>query len=724
MRIVIRGTVQGVGFRPAVYRTAVSLGLRGSVCNSGSEVVIDVDDGDAFLGGFLKELPPLASIESVEKSPSEIDPSVTGFSIRESDSGTGEGASIPADTAVCARCLEDMRSGRRKGYPFTTCTDCGPRFTLLRSLPYDRTRTAMDAFPVCPVCGKEYADPADRRFHHQTVCCPECGPEYRLVGRNGDTVPCGEPIAAFAEHLRKGEIGIAKSWGGMHICCVLGSVSRLREWYGRPSKPFAIMVRDREAAERYCRIAPEEMGELLSPHRPIVLLEKKDSDVTDCLSPGLDTVGVFLPYTGMQHILFDRLGEDALVMTSANVPGEPMILNDSEILGMKADVYLLHNQEIVNRADDSVLRMCGNDKFYIRKSRGAIPSYYSVPMSGDAAAVGAQENLTGAVSSRGRVYPTQHIGNGEGIGVPEYLEEAVRLQISLTGCTPQIVAEDLHPAYLNRPFAHRLAEEYGAELTDVQHHHAHVASLMADRGDISHMTALALDGTGHGDDGAAWGGEVMSCDYRGYERLAHLEYIPLLGGQKAVRDIRRLRLAIDMMNGDESTTGFSDSELSVLSKLSGRSVKTSSFGRILDALAYSLGVCSTRTYDGEPAMRLEALLARGKYVEGFETCTENGIIRTAHLFSGIEKYPNKADAAYSAVRSIVSEMVDSAADKADADGEDYIGITGGVSYDVPIVRMAEESAEKRGKRLLCHTRVPNGDGGISTGQAAVALGRL
>lgn len=723
MKIVIRGTVQGVGFRPAVYRTAVSLGLRGTVCNNGSNVTIEVDDGDAFLEAFLRDLPPLARIESVEKTPSDIDPSIKGFSIIESDAGDMEGSSIPADTAVCSRCLEDMRSGRRKGYPFTTCTDCGPRFTLLRSLPYDRGRTAMDSFPMCQTCGGEYADPGDRRFHHQTVCCPRCGPGYRLLDRDGQEIQCDDPIGSFAEHLRKGDIGIAKSWGGMHICCILSRTAHLREWYRRPNKPFAVMVRDIASAKRYCEPTPEEERMLLSPHRPIVLVRKKDSEVSEALSPGLDNVGVFLPYTGMQHLLFDRLGEDALIMTSANVPGEPMVLDDRDILGLGADVYLLHDQEIVNRADDSVLRAFGKDPFYIRKSRGAIPSYYEFPAEYDAVAVGAQESLAGAVASCGRIYPTQHIGNGEGIGVPEYLEEAVRFQMSLVDCEPQVIAEDLHPAYMNRPLARRLAEEFGAEVVDIQHHHAHVVSLMVDRGNLEHLTALALDGTGHGDDGAAWGGEVMSCGYTGYERLAHLEYIPLLGGQKALSDIRRLRLAIDMLNGEESDTGFSDSETAVLSKLAGRSIGTSSLGRVLDALSYSLGVCDRRTYDGEPAMKLEPLLARGRLVDGFETYTENGIIRTAHLFSGIEKRPDKADAAYSVVWNILSEMVDSASERADSDGEGCIGITGGVSYDVPIVRMAKELAEKHGKRLIWHTRVPNGDGGISTGQVAAALRR-
>ena len=719
----MRGTVQGVGFRPAVYRTAVSLGLRGTVCNDGSRVTIDIDDGERFLEKFLKELPPLAKIESIEKEASELPDSISGFSIIESGSGPRDGFSIPTDTAICDRCIEDIRSGRRRGYPFTTCTDCGPRFTLLRSLPYDRMNTSMGGFSLCPACGKEYTSPEDRRFHHQTVCCGECGPAYRLVDRDGIAIP-GDPIREFANLLRDGCIGVAKSWGGMHICCLLSETARMREWYGRKQKPFAIMVKDLDSARKYGEPTPEEEAQLTSPLRPIVLVRKRVSEISELVSPGLDNVGMFLPYTGMHHILFDLLGEDALIMTSANVPGEPMILDDSDVLTLGADAYLLHNQEIVNRADDSVVRLYGNNTFYIRKSRGAVPSHIDVPCRGSAVAVGAQENLAGSVAVNGRIYPTQHIGNGEGIGVPEYLETAVRFQMSLTGCEPQVVAEDLHPAYLNRRFASELAEEYSADLIDVQHHWAHVASLMTDRGGIEHMTGLAIDGTGHGDDGQAWGGEILSCDYSGYKRLAHLEYIPLLGGQKALTDLRRLRFAIDSMNGDGNRTSFSDSEAAILEKLMGKSVMTSSFGRLLDALSFCLGICDIRTYDGEPAMKLEPLLAKGTLTEGFETSTENGVIRTAHLFSHLDGCGNRADAAYSVVYNVLKEMVSSAAEDAEANGERYIGITGGVSYDTPIVAMAEKLAAEHGLELLCHNRVPNGDGGISTGQAAIALHRI
>ncbi len=716
VRAVITGTVQGVGFRPSVYRLAEAMGRSGSVRNDGASVVIELDRDDGFIDALLHSLPPLAKVESISVSETDV-ASGTGFSISESSAGAG-GVGIPADTAVCPRCLAEMRSdGRRGGYPFTTCTECGARFTLMRSMPYDRARTSMSGFPVCPECGREYDDPTDRRFHHQTVCCPVCGPSYRLLDKEGVEIPV-DPVSAFAEGLDDGRIGIAKSWGGMHICASIDRVAELREWYRRRYKPFAVMVRDEEAVRRYGDPTPWELEEMTSPRRPIVLVRKRDC-VPEEVSPGLDTVGMFLPYTGMHHLLFDRLKTDALIMTSANLPGEPMVLDDRDVMSMGADMYLLHNQEIVNRADDSVIKMLDDRTYFLRKSRGHIPSYIDIPLNGSAIAVGPQENITATVSVNGRMHTTQHIGNAESIGVVEYLDEAVRSLMDMTGCRPQMVAMDLHPGYTNRKVAKRIAEECDAGVIEVQHHWAHCASLMADAG-IYEMAALAVDGTGHGTDGAAWGGEVMTSDLQSYERVAHLEYIPLIGGDAALKDIRRLRFAIDRINGEESQF-VTDKEASVFSKMIGNSVMTSSLGRVLDAVSYSLGVCEQRTYDGEPAMRLEPLLERGRRLGGFDTSVDNGVIGTAHLFQDIPKNARKEDVAVSIVGSIVDTMTDCACDAAEKKGLKHIGITGGVSYSLPISRMFRDRVIRNGFIPVLHRRVPNGDGGISVGQAAIAL---
>ncbi|MFA5452584.1 MAG: carbamoyltransferase HypF [Candidatus Methanomethylophilaceae archaeon] len=721
MRIVVKGTVQGVGFRPAVHRIASSLGLNGRVWNDGSDVVIDVDDGNELIRVLKGQLPPLAVIDSIEMENRKFDPLIKGFSIIPSAPGN-RGVSIPTDTTICDSCLKEIRSqGRRKGYAFTTCTNCGARFTLISRLPYDRDSTAMKDFPKCEKCSSEYSDPTDRRFHHQTICCPECGPHYYLIDKDGKPID-GDPIPTFAKMIDSGLIGVAKSWGGMHICATLENTIKLRKWYGRGQKPFAIMVRDINSVKNYANPSKKEIEHLTSGHRPIVLMEKIENDTTEAISPKLNNIGIFLPYTGMQHLLFDHLDHDALIMTSANVPGEPMILNDKDIMELCADVYLLHNQRIINRADDSVIRTYSDNTFFIRKSRGHIPSFIPVKYTGSAVGIGAQENLTATVSSNGRLYTTQHIGNGESIGVIEYLESSTNSLIDMLGCKPQAIAMDLHPGYSNRKYGKYLAEKYNAKLIEVQHHWAHAASLLVEH-DVDEAVILSIDGTGYGSDGNAWGGEVLRADLNSFERISHLQNIPLLGSEKALYDLRRLKFAVDCINGEDNHL-MDDDMANIMRKLMNKSVMTSSLGRILDTLAFTLDVCKTRTYDGEPAMKMEPLLAKGKFISGFETEIKNGEIMTAHLFADIPKNEKKEDIAYSIVKTIIDAMVDSACDSAESHGIKRIGLSGGVSYDRPVCEMVETAILKRGLKFMTHNCVPNGDGGISVGQTAIALRSL
>ena len=577
----------------------------------------------------------------------------------------------------------------------------------------------MDRFPPCPECGREFSSPSDRRFHHQTIACPACGPSYRLVTRDGTVTE--DPIGKLAELLDEGKRAVVQGWGGMHICCTLDRIGELREWYGRRQKPFAIMARDLESLRKYAEPTPEEISQLESPGRPIVLCRKIPSDETESASPGLDTIGMFLPYTGMHHILFSRLRHDALVMTSANPPGEPMAVTEGEAMRIDADAWLLHDQDIINRADDTVLRMFGGRTQYIRRSRGSVPYGIACP-PGDVVALGAQENLTGSVASGGTIWPTQHIGNGEKIGVPEYLEEAVRTQLRFVGCEPSMVAIDLHPGYSNRKLARRLSEEYHADVVEIQHHWAHAASLMIENS-VDRCVTLTLDGTGHGDDGTAWGGEVLDATFDGYERVGHLQGIPLLGSEKALYDLRRLRFAIDAINGAENHD-FTDSESAVLMKLMQKSVTSSSMGRYLDAISYSLGVCQHRDYDGEPAMKVEPLLNNGHLIDGYEVQTRNGVVMTAEQFSHIDQDHRREDIAYSMVYNVMRSLVDIAVERADAEGVEHIGLTGGVSYNGAIARMFEDMVISSRHVPLMHREVPNGDGGISVGQAAIALRKV
>lgn len=726
MRIVVHGVVQGVGFRPTVHRVATSMGLNGFVLNNGSNVVIEVDrDAEEFAQRLREQLPPLATIDSLEivKGMDERELG-EGFRIVPSMSGQ-RGVSIPTDMAMCDRCRSEMLdpSDRRYLFPFTNCTDCGARFTIIEDLPYDREETAMRTFPMCDDCRREYSDPSNRRFHHQTVSCPRCGPSYYLMDGKGRRVE-GQPIPAFASLLEDGAIGVAKSWGGMHICCTLDSLERLRAWYRRREKPFAVMVRDMEAALRYSQPDGFERSLLLSPHRPIVLVPKRTSPITELISPGLGNIGLFLPYTEMQNLLFTYLGPDALVMTSANVPGEPMVLRDEDALSLGAEYYLMHDREIVNRCDDSVVRAFEGKTYYIRKSRGSIPSSLPLPMKGEAVGVGAQEHIAGALASGGRVYQTQHIGDGSSYGVIDFLESALGYQRRLLGVDRvQAVGVDLHPGYSTRRLGRSLAERWGAELVEVQHHWAHAAALMVDAR-LDEIVALTLDGTGYGADGAAWGGEVLHATFESYQRIGHLQELPLLGGEKAVYDVRRLAFAMSEMAGI-GTDYFGDDEAVLLRKLMARSPRTTSLGRVLDALACHLGVCSYRSYDGEPAMKLERHLEAGREMEGIEVAREGNVVMTVPMFAQMAGLKGPVDdLARSYVKAVLTGLVDVAVDGAEARGLGAIGLTGGVSYNHTVSMLVKRMVEAKGLRFVCPDRLPNGDGCISTGQCAIALSRM
>ncbi|MFP4170179.1 MAG: carbamoyltransferase HypF [Methanomassiliicoccales archaeon] len=721
MRYVIHGIVQGVGFRPTVHRIARSMGLRGFVQNNGSNVVVEVDrEGDEFMEALRSNLPPLARVDSVEVLVSG-DRGYDDFRIVPSESGE-RGVGIPNDVAICDSCRRELfdPEDRRYLYPFTNCTDCGARFTVIEDLPYDRDSTSMRDFPMCPSCREEYEDPGDRRFHHQTISCPRCGPTYRLLGSDGDGVE-GDPVRGFASRIDRGQIGIAKSWGGMHICSSLESLPRLRRWYGRREKPFAVMVRDMDTAERYCHLDGEERELLRSPHRPVTLVDKAEG--IEGVSPGLDNLGIFLPYTAMHEILFHHLESDALIMTSANVPGEPMIMEDRGALSLGADCYLLHDRRIVNRCDDSVVRAWRGNTFFIRRSRGHVPCTLDSPFEGTAIGMGAQENLTATLAMEGSMHPTQYLGDGSSPGVLEFEEGAVSHLIRLLGVEEVgAVAMDMHPSYSNRRLAKSLSEKLDADLLEVQHHWAHSASLMVDRGE-EEIVALTLDGTGYGLDGKAWGGEILHSTFLDFDRTGHLQEIPLLGGEKAVREVDRVLYAIQESLGRESDL-FAPCDQGVFRKMMPSSPLTSSFGRVLDALSCHFDVCCLRSYDGEPAMKLEPLLRRGRKEHSFQVEWEGGTLLTLDMFEQLfESRGRREDLAHSFVSDLVTSLVDRAADLALSRGLDGVGLTGGVAYNQAISDMASQAAEARGLRLLVHDRVPNGDGGISTGQCAIALAR-
>lgn len=722
MKIIFKGVVQGVGFRPTVYRIAKKLGLKGYVLNKGSEVEVVIDKKkDEFIKEIKKNLPAIAEITDITILKDER--TFTDFKILDSKKGEKQSI-IPVDISICDDCLKELfdKKNRRYLFPFTNCTVCGARFSVIKDVPYDRIRTSMDEFKLCNFCKKEYEDPFNRRYHAQTISCPVCGPVYKLYNKEKKDLGAKDAIKRFAAQIDNSKIGVIKSWGGMHLCCKIEEIKKFRKWYNRPQKAFAIMVKDINTAEKYGEITEDEKKLLLSKNKPIVLVKKKKAEE---ISPGLNTIGIYLPYTGLHHILFSFLKSDAVIMTSANIPGEPMIIKNDDAFSLNADVYLLHNREIPNRIDDSVLRIWKKNIFFIRKSRGYVPDPINVSYKKRILSAGAGENICGAVSHDKFIYSTQYIGNSKYYGVLEFLEESLRHLMKLTMEKKELdaVVQDLHPGYDSRKIAKKFSDEFSTPIFDVQHHWAHAASLLVDR-NLDECVVLALDGLGFGSDGNFWGGEVLFSNFNEFKRIGHLEYIPLLGGDQATIDPRRLVFTIFKKLGVEKF--FKEDEAEILSKLMDKSPLTSSLGRVLDALSCYFNICTKRTYDGEPAMKLEKYLALGKNKYSFDVEIKNGVIKTVDLFRQLDEKINnslsekqKADFSFSFVKSIVDCLTEIAVENAENQGVKNIGITGGVSYNTPITEMVEKKVKKAGLDFFVHNRIPNGDGGIAIGQNVI-----
>jgi hydrogenase maturation protein HypF len=707
MRIVFYGLVQGVGFRPAVYRVAKSLGLKGYIRNNGSNVEVVVDkDHNKLIDKLKSELPPLANITRIELDDSPRDSEYEDFSIVFSEDGERSSV-IPTDTAICDDCLSELfnEKDRRYLYPFINCTNCGARFSAIESVPYDRVNTSMKDFELCEKCQGEYDIPSDRRFYAQTISCKDDGPHFTLYSKDKEVMDHENPIEYFAEQIDSGAIGVLKSWGGMHLICNLEILPRFREWYFRPEKPFAVMARNIHAARELADISSFEEKLLTSLQRPIVIVQKRedrrDDPLLDYVSPKLDNIGLYLPYSSIQHLLFRHLKNDEIIMTSANPPGEPIVTDNDIVFSLSADIYMLHNRNIINRIDDSVMIPFENRTFFIRKSRGFVPLELNPNHNKQVIAVGPEENLTTSVSTQGCMYTSQYIGDVRKYNVYEFQRSATYHLMNLFGITEiDAVGADLHPLYTSRRFAKELDERYNAEVFEVQHHWAHAVSLMVDNNLKDEIVCLTLDGAGYGTD------------------------------NKAVSDPRRLVFAISEEIGVKSSY-FDDETASVLKKAMNNSPKSCSFGRFLDAISCYLDVCCKKTYDGEPAIKLERYLNRGNRKYDFEVKTQYSdinVIDTLGLFRQLFEYnlkedqtPQKMyDLAYSMVYSALESMVEIAVNCAKERNISKIGITGGVAYNLPIVGIVKNAVEKRNLTLVTHNQVPCGDGGISVGQNAIA----
>jgi hydrogenase maturation protein HypF len=764
LRVCVRGVVQGVGFRPFVYTCAAALGLSGSVRNDTSGAIVEVEGDAAEIDTFLTQLrdrpPPLAVIESIETQDIPL-VGGTGFTIADtSRSGGGRTLASP-DVAMCADCAADQRdpSNRRYRHAFVNCTNCGPRFTIIAALPYDRGSTTMAGFAMCADCEREYCDPSDRRFHAQPVCCPNCGPTLRYRDGDGGITDGDEALLQARRLLRDGGVLAVKGIGGYHLACDANdeqAVTELRRRKRRGDKPFAVMVPDLPTARAIANIDEPTARLLSGPQRPIVLVPRRgDARISEAVAPRNPDLGVMLAYTPLHTLLFGLPGDDrgplVLVMTSGNLGGEPICYIDDdalERLSRLADGWLMHDREILVPCDDSVVRMVcvgGADnqaeslELPIRRSRGYAPLPIALPVSvPPTMAVGADLKNTMAVADGKYAWLSQHIGDMDDLATLSAFDAAQQHLQELTAVEPEVLVADAHPLYRSTAWAHRNAA--GRPVRTVQHHHAHIAAVMAEHGldGSQQVLGFAFDGTGYGSDAAVWGGEVLLANYKGYQRLAQLKYVPLAGGDISVLRPYRMALAHLWAAGiawdadlPPVATCPADEQRVLRHQLETGlgCVPTSSMGRLFDAVSALIGVRQVVAYDAQAAIELEGL-ARG--VDGGSTCyafdidrsTDPALIDPASVVRAVVRDQRAGlPAAVIGARfhCAVAELVVELACQ-DRDAALTVALSGGVFQNALLLRLTLNRLRANGLHVITHRRVPPNDGGIALGQLLVGTG--
>jgi len=745
-RLKVSGVVQGVGFRPFVYSMASRLGLAGFVGNNSGGVLIEIEGAVSALETFRKQLraepPPLAHIESVETETAPL-LGIPGFTIHISDAIAGESTPISPDIATCAACLNELfdPTDRRYRYPFINCTNCGPRFTIVRDIPYDRPYTTMAAFQMCPACDAEYHDPLNRRFHAQPNACPVCGPS--LAFHPGDQ-KAEQALAAAKQALVAGKIIAVKGIGGVHLACDAtndAALAELRRRKGRVDKPFALMARDLVHIEQYAHVGDEEASLLLSKERPIVLLRRKSTNTPSPLvAPGNNHLGFFLPYSPLHHLLVEGT---PLVMTSGNRSDEPIVRDNDEALHRLADLadaFLLHNRDIHVVCDDSVVRVFEGKELPLRRSRGYAP--LPVPLADPGASVlatGGELKATLCLTKDSHAYMSQHIGDMENLETLEAFERAYQHLSAIFRATPERVACDLHPGYLSTRWAEAFSEKNNLPLVRVQHHHAHIASVMAEHslaGDRK-VIGVSFDGTGYGTDGAIWGGELLVADYQSFQRVGHLKYVLLPGGDAAVRRPYRMALAhlraadIPWTDDLPCVRATPPDEKTVLDRqldLRINCVDTSSMGRLFDAVASILDIRHTVTYEAQGAMELEAIAGSSVPDQGsyrFDvTNKEEVIFDPSSLWRAIVDDLRRGTASpiisarfHRAVARLIGELCLIVRQRS---GVKQVALSGGVFQNVLLLDWTKKALSDAGFEILIHRALPPNDGGLALGQAAVA----
>jgi hydrogenase maturation protein HypF len=752
LKVKVIGIVQGVGFRPLIYRTAVQHRLTGYVKNRGDagvEILLEGKEQDIqhFLGELREKKPPLAQIYDIVTSKFEGRRQYRSFTVEKSSNETElSGSVIPPDVAICDDCLRELRNPEdpRFDYFFITCTNCGPRFTIIEKLPYDRENTTMRKFPMCGFCLKEYKDPLNRRFHAQTVACPKCGPRVYLTTATGEIIPHKDPVREAGRLLSEGKILAIKGYGGFHVAASTTKdkpLTKLREVKHRSQKPFAIMARSLNAIRTFAEISKREEQFLTSYARPIVLLNKtNDYYLSDLVAPELHNIGVMLPYTGLHYMLFDKVDDSSFVMTSANPPNQPIVRNNNEALktmGNTVDYFLFHNRQIAHRCDDSVVRTHGEHTAFIRRSRGYAPAPLLLKESAKQCtlALGGELNNTACILNRDKAFISQHIGDVENIETRDFLDTAAKHLITLTNSKIDTIACDMHPKFNTTALAHELAEENSWQLQQVQHHHAHITALMEEH-DVNEIVGICCDGYGYGLDGEAWGGEILLCskEQTGFKRLAHLEKQPLVGGDLATRYPLRVAAGIlcaatgveELLLENKQYFPHEDMEIEIiLQQFKNRKVitETTSCGRVLDAVSAVLGVCYERTYEGEPSMKLESTALKGKDILKLKPFVKNNVLQTTPLLQEIFENRNKymkRDLAYSAHVYLANGLAQLAIQQAEDNNVKTVGFSGGVACNEILARNIRKNVEAVNIHFLMHGTIPPGDGGLSFGQAVAS----
>ena len=789
-KVLVEGIVQGVGFRPFVYRIATELELTGYVRNLGNVVEIIIQGSDDKITDFIyklqNELPPIAKINNLETEELENIEQYADFTIKESSDSFSGTSVIPPDLAICDKCLEEINDpeNRRYNYPFNACTDCGPRFTVIENVPYDRDKTTMDDFPLCEDCEVEYKNPLDRRYHAEASCCEVCGPSLELYhndNQNPVKIECEDPLIETAKLLDEGKIFAIKGIGGTHLVANVmleDTVKILRERLGRENQAFAVMSPDIETVKNYAIVSEAEEETLLSKERPIVILKKNESyDFAESVSPGLHNIGVMLPYAPLHHLLFNHTDTPAYIMTSANVPGEPMMITNEEILknlDTIADYYLIHNRRILNRCDDSVARFRNNELAFIRRSRGYTPEPYDLKGKYtdlnpefdnlNILALGPELDVTFTILKNSKAYVSQHIGNTNKYRTYEFLQEAIKHMMRITKTDSfDAIACDLHPQFFTTRLAKELAEEYDCPLIPVQHHHAHGISLLNDHhseGSANNeMIIIAADGVGYGADGNSWGGEILYTNIKDFERTASLMPQKMPGGDLCTKyPVRMLASILSNPNSEYEKEKYSEDYLKELLnenyldsfqhgaieiKSLFRQMETNlnvgintSTGRVLDSVSTALHICDKRSYEGEASMKLESYAYEYKEEDTLEDfpviikdyIDEDGnkrrILDTTailrYITDKIEEGENLHKIAVAGQKAVSIGLAKLAVESAKEKGIKTIGATGGVFYNEAITSYIKEYIENEGFEFIQHVNSCPGDGSVSLGQAIIA----